>query len=303
MDGSGRHIRILWNPHSGSKGGIPITQTSRDELLALVERHGLDADLHETQSEEEAIEATRDAVREGCDVVVAAGGDGTVRCVASELLGAECALGILPLGSIMNVARMIGLPRDLDQAARILRTGTVRPMDVGFVGDHLFLESASIGLHAAISRDLSGLEQGDHRAILRSIVAAFRYRPSRVRIELDQGRIIERRALLVAVANGPFLGAGFTVAPDASIEDGEFDVRAFLHYSKRELILNFASIAFGRRAFVPHSVTERAARVTVTSHRPLPGSADGEDLGTTPLTFEIRPGALRVVMPEAPQAG
>ncbi len=296
-DGTGRRIRVLWNPHSGRKGGIPISEASRDALLELMERHDLGSDLDETDSAEEAVEATRDAVRHGYDIVAAAGGDGTVRCVAGELLGARCALGILPLGSVMNVARMIGLPRDLEQAAGILRTGPVRPIDVGVVGDRFFLESASVGFHAAISRDLSRLEQGDHRAILRSIVAAFRYRPSRMRIELDDGRSIERRALLVAIANGPFLGAGFTVAPEASIDDGEFDVRAFLHYSKRELILNFASIAFGRRAFVPHSLTERAARVRISSHRPLPASADGEDLGTTPLRFEIRPGALRVVMP------
>ena len=296
-DDRGRRIRVLWNPHSGRKGGVPTNSASRDTLEDLMARHGLGSDLHETRSEPEALESARDAVAHGYDVVVAAGGDGTVRSVAGELLGARSALGILPLGSVMNVARMIGLPRDLEGAAEILDTGRARPMDVGVAGDHVFLESASVGLHAAISRDLARIEHGDYGGILRSIVAAFRYRPSRVHIQLDDGRTIERRALLVAVANGPYLGAGFTVAPEAAIDDGQLDVRVFLHYSKRELILNFASIAFGRRAFVPHSITERAAQVRITSHRPIPVRADGEDLGTTPVRFEIRPGALRVVMP------
>jgi diacylglycerol kinase (ATP) len=147
------------------------------------------------------------------------------------------------------------------------------------------------------------VDEGDYGAIIRSIVAAFRYRPSRMTIELDGGRTIETRALLVAVANGPFMGAGFTVAPEASLEDGLFDVRVFLHYSKRDLLLHFASIAFGRRAYAPHSLTERAARVRIVGRRPLHARADAEDLGTTPVEFEIRPKALRVVRPQAAQVG
>jgi YegS/Rv2252/BmrU family lipid kinase len=293
-------MRVIWNPNSGRKGGVPTNRASRDTLLELMASNGLGDELLETDSEADAIGAARDAVDRGYGVVVAAGGDGTVRLVAKELLGTRSALGILPLGSVMNVARMIGLPRDLEESARILRLGHVRRIDVGLVGDKVFLESASVGLHAAISRDIQRMDEGDYVAILRSIATAFRYRPSRMTIELDDGRTIERRALLVAVAIGPFLGAGFTVAPEAVIDDGLFDVRAFLHYSKRELILNFASIAFGRRAYVPHSMTERASRVRISSHTALPARADGEDLGTTPVLFEMRPGWLRVVAPESP---
>jgi diacylglycerol kinase (ATP) len=295
-------MRIIWNPNSGRKGGIPTNRASRDSLLELMDSHDLGEELRETESEADAIEATRDAVERGYDIVVAAGGDGTVRLVAKELLGTRSALGILPLGSVMNVARMVGLPRDLEESARILRQGHVRRIDVGLVGDRVFLEAASVGLHAAISRDIQRVDEGDYSAVLRSMVTAFRYRPSRMTIELDDGRTIDRRALLVAVTIGPFLGAGFTVAPEAAIDDGLFDVRAFLHYSKRELILNFASIAFGRRAYVPHALTERASRVRISSHTSLPARADGEDLGTTPVLFEIRPGWLRVVAPEDPVA-
>lgn len=291
-------IQVLWNPHSGRKGGIPTNRASRDMLLELMASHDLGGDLRETDSEAEAIDATRDAVERGYEVVVAAGGDGTARLVAKELIGTRTALGILPLGSVMNVARMIGLPRDLEEAAQVLGSGHIRRIDVGIADDRVFLESASVGLHAAIGRDIERMGEGDYGSFLRSIVRAFRYRPSRMTIELEGERTIERRALLVAIANGPFLGAGFTVAPDAAVDDGLFDVRVFLHYSKRELILNFASIAFGRRAYVPHSLTERASRVRVSGHSPLPARADGEDLGTTPMSFEVRPGVLRVVAPE-----
>ena len=293
----GRRIRVVWNPTSGRKGGIPTNRASREMLLELMARHGLGEELVETGSEEEAVQAAGDAAERDYDAVVAAGGDGSIGVVGRQLVGTRTALGILPLGTVMNIPRMLGLPRDIEEAARIVDAGHVLPIDVGQVGDRVFYEAGSVGLHAAISREMPKVDEGDYAAILRSIVAAFRYRPSRMAIELDGDRTIETRALLVAVANGPFMGAGFTVAPDASLDDGLFDVRIFLHYSKRDLILHFASIAFGRRAYEPHSLTERAAHVRITGRRPLPARVDAEDLGTTPVAFEIRPRALRVIVP------
>jgi diacylglycerol kinase (ATP) len=140
----------------------------------------------------------RDAVKRGYDVVVAAGGDGSIGLVGRQLLDSQTTLGILPLGSIMNISRMLGLPRDLEAAVAILHTGYVRPVDVGQVGDRIFYEAGSVGLHAATSRDIARVDDGDYGAIIRSAVAAFRYRPSRMTIELDDDRTIETRALLVA---------------------------------------------------------------------------------------------------------
>ncbi len=294
-------IRALWNSSSGQKGGIPTNLTSRDTLLELMALYGLGDELHETGSEAEAIEAAQDAVAAGYDIVVAAGGDGSIGLVGRQLLETSTALGVLPLGSVMNIPRMLGLPRELEEAAQVLGAGYVRTIDVGQAGDTIFYEAGSVGLHAAISRDIADVDEGDYGAILRSIVAAFRYRRSRMTIELDGERIVERRVLLTVVANGPYMGAGFTVAPDASVDDGLFDVCVFLHYSKLELIRHFASIAFGRRAYQPHTQIERASHVRISGQRPLPARADSHDLGTTPVVFEIRPRALRVIAP-APSA-
>jgi diacylglycerol kinase (ATP) len=297
-----RRIRVLWNPSSGRKGGIPTNRASRETILELMARHGLGDELYETGSEDEATELARDAVGQGYDVVVAAGGDGSIGLLGRQLLGTRTALGILPLGSVMNIPRMIGLPRDLEEAAQVLRAGHLRQIDVGQVGDSIFFEAGSVGMFAAVSAEATEADEGHYGAILRTILAAVRYRPSRMTLELDEGKTIETRALLVAVANGPFMGAGFTVAPEASLEDGQFDIRIFLHYSKRELVLHFASIAFGRRAYEPRVRTERAARVRITGRRPLPARADSEDIGTTPVAFEIRPQALWVVAPRSSAA-
>lgn len=293
----GRRIRVLWNPGSGRKAGIPTNNASRASLEELMTRHDLGHELVETASEEDALDRTRDAVAAGYDVVVAAGGDGSIGLVAGALLESQTALGMLPLGSIMNIPRMLDVPRDLDAAAGILASGHVRTIDVGVSGTTLFYEAASVGLHAAVFRDIAEVDEGHYSAIFRSIAAAFRYRPTRMVVELDDGHQVATRALLVAVANGRFMGPGLTVAPDAILDDGMFDVRIFEHYSKWELLRHLASIAFGRRAYAPRVRTERAASVRISGARPLPARADAIDLGVTPVAFRTRAGVLRVVAP------
>jgi diacylglycerol kinase (ATP) len=153
-------------------------------------------------------------------------------------------------------------------------------------------------MHAAATRELPKVDRGDYGAIVRSIVAAVRYRPSEIRIELDGDRTIETRALLVAVANGPFIGPGLPVAPEASLDDGLFDVRVFRHDTKGELARDLTSIASGHSPDERRTLTERATRVRITSERPLPVRADAQDLETTPVVFEIRPRVLTVVAPD-----
>jgi YegS/Rv2252/BmrU family lipid kinase len=293
-----RRIRVLWNPTAGRKGGIPTNHSSREMLLELLSRHDLGDELLEPGSEQEAIEAARDAVDRGYDTVVAAGGDGTFGLVGRQLIGTRTALGILPLGSVMNIPRMLGLPRDPDAAAHVLADGHKREIDVGQVGDRIFYETGSVGLHAAATRELPLVDRGDYGAIVRSVVAAFRYRPSDVRIELDSDRTIVEKAVGVVVANGPFMGPGVAVAPDALLDDGLFDVRVFLHYTKAELLRYVSSTIRGRRPEERRSITERASRVRITSGRPLPVRVDAVDLGSTPIVFEIRPRVLTVVVPE-----
>jgi diacylglycerol kinase (ATP) len=300
-----RRIRVLWNPTAGRKGGVPTNRSSREMLLELMSRHGLGDELIAPGSEQDAVEAARDAVNRGYDVVVAAGGDGTIGLVGRQVLGTRTALGILPLGSVMNIPRMLGLSRDPEEAAQILADGHMRTIDVGQVGDRIFYEAGSVGMHAAATRELPLVDKGDYGALVRSIVAALRYRPSEMHIELDRDRTIVAKAVGAAVMNGPFMGPGVAVAPEALLDDGLFDVRVFLHYTKAELLRYVSSTVRGRRPRERRVLTERAGWVRITSERPLAARADAVDLGSTPVVFEIRPAALTVVAPDpsAPSSG
>jgi diacylglycerol kinase (ATP) len=298
---SPRRYRIVHNPTAGSKGGISTNACSADELCALALRHGLGEDIVEPVDEAAAHAAVTSAVKDEVDVVVAAGGDGTASLVAEHLLGGRTALAMLPLGSVMNLARAHGIPRDLEAAAALIVGGDIRATDAGETttadGRRIrFFEAGSVGMNAAIFREASRFEDGDWGSILRTIWVALRYRPARLRLDLDD-RIVRTRALMVTVAIGPYTGVGMTVAPGARLDDGRFDVRVFRGFSKWELIRHLASIAFGRRRYAPHVSTYRSAAVRITSKHPLPARADSHDLGTTPVTFRTLPGALHVVVP------
>ncbi|CAN5433401.1 diacylglycerol kinase family lipid kinase [soil metagenome] len=294
--GRRRTVRVLWNCNAGSKGGLSTNSCTPDTMRELMDRHGLGTELVETRSEGDAVAGARQAVAAGYELVVAAGGDGTVGTVAGELLGTDTALGILPLGSVMNICRMLGLPRDLEEAGAVLAHGRIRTVDVGAVNGEPFFEAASVGMNAAIFREAQRVDEGDYRAALTAVWVALRYRPARMLVRLDDRRI-RTRALMVTVANGPYTGMGFTIAPGARLDDGKFDVRVFRRFSRWELLRHLSSIAFGRRRYEPSVSTYRSNRVRVESARPLPARADSRDLGTTPVEFVTRPAALRVVVP------
>jgi YegS/Rv2252/BmrU family lipid kinase len=289
-------IRVIFNASAGSKGGIRTNGVTRADIEAVLDRVGLEADVVESPSAEVTRHLAAEAVQRGDATVVAAGGDGTIGVVATELLNSGTALGVLPHGSIMNIPRMLGIPRDLAAAAAVLARGVIRRIDVGEARGRPFFEVGSVGMNAAMFREAQRFEAGDRASIPRTIGAAIRYRPARMEIALDE-LVVRTRALAVTVANGPYTGAGMTVAPDARVDDGRFDVTVFEHFSKWELIRHLGSIAFGRRRYAPHVSTYRSTFARISSVSPLPARADSRDLGTTPVEFRVLRAALPVIVP------
>lgn len=291
-----RQILIIGNAHAGTKGGLPLNRATSDQALAALSQRHIAGTFVATSTPFEIAALVRDAVRAGADLVIALGGDGTVGPIAEALLGSETALGIMPLGTVMNVARALGIPRDLDGAAAIITAGASRRIDVGAAGGRIFFEAGSVGMNAAIFREANRIDRGDWRGLLSSIWVALRYNPARMVIALDD-RTIRTRAMLITVSNGPYTGLGFTVAPGARLDDGLFDVRVFRGFSRLELLRHFVAIAFGRRRYSPKIETYRSSQVRISTARPLATRADAHDLGTTPVHFVVRRGALRVVVP------
>ncbi len=302
----GPRPRVVLNANAGHKAGLPTSASvGPDDVDALFDALGMAVDVHLTATEEAAIEVTRSALADGCPIVVAAGGDGTLGVVARTLLAGPRAaqdravptIGLLPLGSAMNVARSLDIPRDLAAAAAIIVDGHSRTIDVGLLdGNHPFLEAIAVGLHAELFADAAALERGQLLAPLRAAWTAVRYRPSRMTIDLDD-RSVRTRALVLSISNGPYVGLGFTVAPEARLDDGRFDIRVFERFSRMELVRHFGSIALGRRSYEPRVQTYRSRRVHVESASPIRVRVDGADVGETPVEAIVRPAALRILVP------
>ncbi len=283
---------LIVNPAAG--GG-----TARTDIAAI--RQVLDLAFEEIEVVETGLEhptatelALR-AVREGFDAVLAAGGDGTVGSAARALVGTDVALGVLPFGTYMNIARAVAIPRD-DQraAAQVIADGHVRQIDVGRVGELFFFEAAGIGLDADALSAGRAIRRGERAFALAALRALLRRRGVRVRIAVD-GRIRTRRVLQAVVSNGPWYGWGFEVAPGAVIDDGKLDLVVFGDSRWRVLReLVAAAIARDRPARGRRS---RGARIVMSAGEDLKVHADGIVVGVLPQTFTVLPKALKVYAP------
>jgi diacylglycerol kinase (ATP) len=289
-------VPVLWNSNAGQKVRGPLSAAADDQLREVMSEAGLTAEIHPTESAEQAQALLAELVDGGHRLIVAAGGDGTIGQLGRLLLGSDVTLGMLPLGSVMNIARMLGVPRDLAGAAQAIAAGRSATIDVGEANSEIFFETASVGLNAAIFKEAQQFEEGVRSSPLRAFAAAFRYRPARMTIHLDDGEVVTTHGLMVTISNGAYTGVAITVAPDARLNDGRFDVRVFRHFSKFELLRHLASITFGRRRYIPHVSTYRSRTVRVEGRRPLPCRADANDLGTTPLECRVRPASLKVIV-------
>lgn len=283
---------VIWN---GAARGAAADTEARQKVQQSLDRHGVTAEIFESPSEAATSERVETALGEGFDAIVAAGGDGTVRSVAFQLLDRNAVLGILPLGTAMNVARSLGIPLELDAAAEVLATGSVSPIDVGEVRGQPFLEIASIGLGAEVLAGAIEVGEGRLHVAFDLFRRAWRYRRTRVRLQLD-GREVRGRAPSLAVANGQYTGRGIHLAPAARLDDGRFDVLVFEGFGGLELATHFVRALIGR-SWDPRIRRYRAATVRVSTRRPLPVRLDSQDLGTTPVELVTRPGALRVIAP------
>ncbi len=297
---------LIFNPNAGQKLGLPTNASGPGEVQAALEAVGVPFDARPTERPGHATDLARAAVAEGRRLVIVGGGDGTVGEVAQALIGTGVVLGVMPLGSVMNVARTLAVPRDPEAAARVIAGGRVLAMDLGRVGSTYFLEAAGVGLDAGLYAYFHRLERGGSiPGTLRAVVRFLRSLGTpRLVVEAD-GRRLEVRAPLVLLANAPYCGAAYTLAPNARIEDGLLDVVLFRGVGVTRVLFHLAVVAGGRRLPPPPEVQTLRARsieIATRRRRPLPVHADGAAVGTTPARFEVAPAALHVLV-GPPEAG
>lgn len=295
---------LIFNPAAGQRD---IAGELR-QVVTYLESQGWDVVLRRTFGPGDATTYAREAVAGGLDMVIAAGGDGTLGQVATGLAGSNCVLGVLPVGTGNVWAHMLGLPQwtplgraTLLDAARVLVEGEVHPIDLGRAGDRYFVLWAGIGFDAQIAQ---GVEP--HRDIRRNlgnityyvalIALGLGLRGTRVTVEID-GKAMRQRVIMVIVTNAQLYGPTVRLAPQAQLDDGLLDVYVFKGDNLFDALRHIFSVVVGTHHHDAKIETYTARRVEIRGDKPLPVHLDGEPIGHTPVAIAVAPRALRVIVP------
>lgn len=291
---------LIVNPASGRGRG----RTLAEEIIGRLRDAGMNCTTRYTRAPLDAVELTR-ALADTHERILVAGGDGTW-CEAVE--GAMQAtrrpvLGLIPVGTGNDFAKMLGYGNDWHEACRRIVAGDTRRVDVGLCryGDTAmrhFANGAGIGFDAQVSREVQRIRYLHGNAVyllavLRTLM--LRYATPHVTIEHDHGTL-EQTVTLVATANGQCYGGAFRIAPNAKIDDGQLELVCARGLGRLRILALLPRVLRGRHLGSPAITALRSSRLVIESDVPLPLHLDGEVVSheATRLDIEILPQALEV---------
>jgi YegS/Rv2252/BmrU family lipid kinase len=295
MNADRRHL-LLVNP--GAAGGRAL------KLLPQLERaldaRGIAHRTVRTEAVAHAIHEAGEAAKNG-EAPVVMSGDGLIGQVGGVLAQSEVPLGIIPGGRGNDLARVLGIPAEIEGAVEVLAAGRERRIDVAEVNGHRFLGIASCGLDSQANRIANEAELiGGHLvylyAGLRTLAA---WRPARFTVTLD-GESREFNGYSVAAANNKAYGGGMFLAPHALLDDGRLDVVMIDDIPKLRYLANLPKVFKGTHVEKEGVTVLRAVEVEIRADRPFAVYADGDHLADLPATVSVLPRALSVIAPPSP---
>jgi diacylglycerol kinase (ATP) len=288
-------MRFIFNPRSGHNARTPYLL---EHARTFVAHHRLSASVVLTEHPRHATALAREAVADGCKLVVAIGGDGTLNEVAAGLIGTDAALGLVPCGSGNGLGRHLGIPNPGDGAFRNLLHGHIRVIDTGTVNGLPFFNLMGIGFDAEISARFNRLtRRGLPAYVATTLRAWWGYRPLKCTIHHDE-KTISTEAFLLTVANSDQYGNDCYIAPGARVDDGQLDLVVLRGVN----LLNAGPLA--ARLFLKkidgsrNTLRLRGTRFEI--HRPsrAPIHTDGEVHHLEErLLVKVQPRSLRVIVP------
>jgi diacylglycerol kinase family enzyme len=292
-------IVVLLNTSAGTLSSRPAIAT---EVRDLFRAAGRNAQIITLRPGQDPTEAAREASTQAA-IVVAGGGDGTVSGVAAGVVDSPAALGVLPLGTLNHFAKDLRLPLDLPKAVDVIGSAHLETVDVGTVNDRIFLNNSSIGVYPDIVQEREALRARGYRKWPAMAIATVRvlrrYPGMTVKIQVD-GQVRSWRTPFVVVGNNEYAIDGFKVGARARLNEGRLFVYVSPRSRARDIPMLLAKSLAGRATASGAFEIIAAAEATIDTRRTrhIPVATDGEvvTLGT-PLSYQSRPGALRVVVP------
>ncbi len=295
---------LILNPAAGARS----VRREVKQVTRFLQKRGWQVDLRETRGVHDATTFAREAVALGKEVVLVIGGDGTINEAVNGLAGSEVALGLLPAGTGNVWAMEMRLPlpgpirwRTLLDATKSLVQGEIRQVDLGRVNGRYFLLWGGIGLDAQVTQRMEPRTRTTKKlGMLAYLITAFLvakdFLGTRTRVVAD-GQKIRTRSMLVIISNAQLYARIARVASRAYLDDGLLDVCVFKGSGLLMTLLHVIHILTERHLQDPRVAYLQARQVTIETKRPMPVQVDGDPIGTTPVTFEVIPRALRIIVP------
>jgi diacylglycerol kinase family enzyme len=317
---------LIYNP----SGGQVILRHELDDMVTFLNHHGWATTLRETSKPLQATELARHAVSSGAQVVIAAGGDGTINEVANGLVNTDTALGVLPMGTTNSWALQMGIPalnpflpgtqaakmiasleeriarplpvnyyrKVLSDAAQVLVEGRTVAVDVGELSGRYFLMWAGIGFDAAIVESVQSDEKkalGSWAYVLPAIESATLYSATDVRLHLD-GKVTKLSTPFIVVSNIQLYGGMLAIGAKAHVNDGRLDVCIFKGGGFFTFVQQAAKLLVHKHLEDPTVEYYQCREIVIESAYPLPVHVDGEPCTTTPVTIHTVPSSLKVIV-------
>jgi len=297
------HVAVVMNSSSGHGTAEKIS----DRLKELFVAAGREVRITLAEGGPGISTAMREAVEGGCDTLVAGGGDGTINAGAVAVLERDIPLGVLPLGTLNHLAKDLGVPLDLDEAAKVVLEGVVCRVDVGEVNGRLFLNNSSLGVYPAIVRlreryQASG--SGKWIAALWAGLTVLRRNPFMAVRIIAEGQSTVRTTPFVFVGNNEYRMVGLHAGARASIATGHLALYV-LNAERRVGLMRLAWQVVRKGADeVKELDLITVEELTIeTRRRHLQVALDGEVVPLrSPLHYQVKPGALRVHVPRSASA-
>jgi diacylglycerol kinase (ATP) len=298
---------LIYNPTAGP---WDMTRTLK-RLAEYMYKCGWEMDLVQTAQPGDATHYARRAVEDGLDIVLVAGGDGTINETVNGLAGAPTALGIVPVGTGNILAHQLRIPllsvaaplyvRDVGEA---LCRSRVQRVDAGVINERYFICWAGLGLDAEITAYMEPRPRIAKRLrtlpyIIAGFTVAAEFRGVRSRIVIE-GRTFRTRALMALASNIQLYAAFFNIAPRARMDDGLLDIFVFKGLGFSYILRHLMHLFSGRHQHDPKVMHALARTMTVETTPTVAVHLDGDPYGDTPATIGIEPGKLLLLAP--PQA-
>lgn len=293
-----QHALLVVNPKSRDGHADEL-----DDAIALFRSAGVEVDVCVTESPSDMVSCIENYDKEN-GVIIVAGGDGTISAALEPAHKYNQTLAILPMGTANDLARSLGVPQDVVQAARVIANDKRERINLAKVNNHYFVNVAHIGLGVEVTHELTS-DMKKYLGVFAYLGAFIRVikRNKSFRVTITADGDEERlRAIHLAVGNGRFYGGGNIVDEDSTLLDGQLNLFCLKPQRWWQLLLLGFNLRNGNLRVAKRVVCKKAQKVSIKPSKPKQIHADGEHKTDTPAEFEVIPKAIEVIVGDMPSS-